>query len=209
MRVEQFAEALAFAVQQLRRDVDRDWSVKAGALNWTCRETAEHVADVLFAYALQLAARAQSKYLPYEEMKATREAGASDLVDGIAATGSVLRAVMTTAAPDTRAWHPLGLLSTTEWAGLAANELLVHTFDISTGLQRRFEPPRGLSTSALRVMRGLHSRRESDVSGDPWFALLELSGRQPPAGAGIGSGGQDDRIDEAGDAEHHASRGEP
>lgn len=183
MLVEQLAEALDFAVEVLRRDVDRDWSLKAGSLDWSCRDTAEHVVDVLFAYALQLAARAQANYLPYEEMKATRDAGPSDLVDGIAATGTMFAAVMATAPPGTRAWHPLGLLSATEWAGLGANELLVHTYDLAAGLGRRFEPPHALSASALRVMLTLHGRDESDVTGDPWSTLLQLSGRQPPGRA--------------------------
>ena len=34
---------------------DRDWSVRAGSLEWDCWHTAEHIGDCLLSYAWQLA----------------------------------------------------------------------------------------------------------------------------------------------------------
>ena len=34
---------------------DRDWSVRAGTLEWDCWHTAEHIGDSLMSYAWQLA----------------------------------------------------------------------------------------------------------------------------------------------------------
>ncbi|MFF4625239.1 hypothetical protein [Nonomuraea jabiensis] len=42
---------VALAIDALR-DADADaWEAKAGTLEWTCRETLEHLADDLFTYA--------------------------------------------------------------------------------------------------------------------------------------------------------------
>ncbi len=38
--LEQFAEIVDSAVKALRAGADRDWSVNAGSLDWSCRDTA-------------------------------------------------------------------------------------------------------------------------------------------------------------------------
>ncbi|MGA5008814.1 hypothetical protein ACPCDX_27995 [Streptomyces koyangensis] len=43
---------------------DADWSVPAGPLEWSCRDTAVHIAHDLLAYATQLAAGPTDAYLP-------------------------------------------------------------------------------------------------------------------------------------------------
>jgi hypothetical protein len=178
VQVERFPEVVAQTVRVLRSGVDRDWSVAAGPLSWSCRETAGHIVDVVFAYALQLAAEAHDHYLPFAPLDPLPEAAPEDLVDGIGAVGKMFTAVMATTAEGLRAWHPFGMLSTTEWAGLGANEVIVHTFDITSGLNLRFEPAAALCDEVLHDMLRLHDRRDaSALSGDPCVALLELSGR--------------------------------
>jgi hypothetical protein len=178
VQVEHFGEAVEVAVQALRSGLDRDWSVGAGTLTWNCRETADHIVDVVFSYTLQLAAEAQHSYLPFGELHALPEAQPVDLVDAIAGVGRMFTAVMATASPGARAWHPFGLLSVTDWAGLGANEVVVHTFDIAAGLDLSFEPARALCSEILSDMLTLHGRPDGlGLNREPCSALLELSGR--------------------------------
>jgi hypothetical protein len=88
--------------------VDRDWSQRAGTLTWDCRETADHIVDVVFSYTLQLAAEAQERYLSFGELHALPEARPLDLVDAIAGVGRMFVAMLATASPGARAWHPFG-----------------------------------------------------------------------------------------------------
>ena len=42
---------------------DRDWSVRAGTLEWDCWHTAEHIGDCLLSYAWQLAVQPTARYV--------------------------------------------------------------------------------------------------------------------------------------------------
>ena len=55
--IDEFDEALQCALASLRAAADRDWKVPAGTLTWTCWRTLEHVVDVLYSYAFQIASR--------------------------------------------------------------------------------------------------------------------------------------------------------
>jgi hypothetical protein len=177
MQVEHFDDAISHAVRTLASGLDHDWSQPAGTLTWTCRETADHVVDVLFSYALQLATETKTAYLPYDILHALPEARPGDIVDAMGGVGTMFVAVMSR-APDARAWHPFGVLSVTEWAGLGANEVVVHTFDIAAGLSIAFDPPAALCAEILDDMLALHGRTDaSNLGDDPCSALLTLSGR--------------------------------
>ena len=53
---------------------DRDWSVRAGTLEWDCWHTAEHIGDCLMSFAWQLAVQPSGRYV---RAVATAEKGAS------------------------------------------------------------------------------------------------------------------------------------
>src|SRR6185369_7995323 len=53
---------------------DRDWSVRAGTLEWDCWHTAEHIGDCLMSFAWQLAVQPSGRYV---RAVATAETGAS------------------------------------------------------------------------------------------------------------------------------------
>src|ERR1700722_15455575 len=59
--------AVVLAADALNGALDQDWRVPAGDLDWDCRETVEHMADDLFAYAGQLGPRRppQDTYVPF------------------------------------------------------------------------------------------------------------------------------------------------
>ncbi len=79
---------------------DRDWTaVRAGRLEWSCRETATHVASDLVAYAGQLAGRAQDAYVPFD-IALDEDADNAGILHVITTTGALLAAaVRTTPAP--------------------------------------------------------------------------------------------------------------
>lgn len=100
---EDFGLLSGFVVDAWQAGVDRDWTVPAGTLEWSCLETADHTIDCVFSYALFLASRRQDAYPSVGELHALPGSGPRDMVDGIRAVTTILWAVITTADPAERA----------------------------------------------------------------------------------------------------------
>jgi uncharacterized protein (TIGR03083 family) len=148
---------------------DHDWDVRAGELDWTCRETAAHVAHDLTAYATQLTSRATDAYLPLD-LEVRPGTGPGGLLRIVAACAGLLGAALRTAAPDARAWH-WGPTDPSGFAALGVNETLIHTWDIAQGLGLTWTPPPDLCAAVL-------ARLFPDAPpGDPVQALLWSTGR--------------------------------
>jgi len=96
--------AVADMVSVLTPQVDQDWQVRAGSLNWTCWTTAAHVGHDLLAYATQIASRATSAYLPCS-LLIDANASLRQVLEVITACGALLAAAINTAGPAVRAWH--------------------------------------------------------------------------------------------------------
>jgi hypothetical protein len=146
-----------------------DWDVAAGSLDWSCVDTAAHVAHDLLAYAGQVAARPTDGYLPFD---LTVRAGTAprDVLTVVAAVGSLLGSAVATADPRTRGWH-WGPTDTVGFLALGVNEVLVHTWDITEGLGVVWLPPAALCAPVLR-------RLFPDAPpGDPARVLLWCTGR--------------------------------
>lgn len=160
------------------------WGHQAGALKWDCWETVEHVADDLFAYATQLTpATPPGGYVPIamtstrpggarSAIHVDRENGAAGLLQALEACGALLVAMVTTASPGTRAWHPQGTSDPEGFAAMGVAETLVHGHDAAQGLGVHWEPPAGL---CARVLTRLFPGAPADAH--PWAALLWASGR--------------------------------
>jgi hypothetical protein len=88
-------EAVGPAVAALQVGTGHDWRRAAGGLTWDCWHTAEHIASDLIAYAGQLAARAQTGYVPFD-IAADRDADPAGLLTVIQATGAMLAAIVRT-----------------------------------------------------------------------------------------------------------------
>lgn len=96
---------------------ERDWSVSAGTLTWSCWTTAAHIAHDLLAYAGQVAASPTDSYLPYD-LRVSPDAIPAQVL-------TVVRACAVGAAPtDAR---PCG--SAREGAPARARELLAALWD--------------------------------------------------------------------------------
>ena len=165
---------------------DRDWGAKAGTLDWTCTETADHAVDTVLAPAFFLASRAQDDYpnFGWDPFTMGPEPTPEQLVHGLETAARILSAVVSTAAPDARAviwrWPEVETRPPGDFIPRGGLELILHAHDVCTGLRVPFEPPAGLC-HRLRE----HTRpwpvwslwQEFPNTDDPWGDLLHASDR--------------------------------
>ncbi|MEW2630123.1 maleylpyruvate isomerase N-terminal domain-containing protein [Streptomyces sp. NPDC048389] len=177
--------AVRLSVEALRGAPTSAWDGKAGTLEWTCWETAEHLADDLFAYAVQLGPRtppldrevafgceSRRPGGPANSVHANRAAGPDGLLEVLEASGALLIAMVRTASPDVRSHHLFGVSDPEGFAAMGIVETLVHTHDLAGGLGLPWEPPAALCS---RVLARLF--RDTPAGAEPWPALLWSTGR--------------------------------
>jgi hypothetical protein len=163
---------------------DLDWSVPAGAVEWTCRRTGAHVVDCVFSYALFLGSRKRDGYPNFGELRALPGFTPDDLVDGLRAVTTMLSAVIATVPPDTRAvlWRrpQVELGAPDDFAARGGLELAIHAHDIASGLSVTFEPPAPLCTRLFQTTTRWPGNVGFDPTGDAWADLVQRSGRPSP-----------------------------
>ena len=146
-----------------------DWTVAAGPLEWSCWETAAHIAHDLLAYAAQLAARPATAYLPID-LAVRPSASPADVLQAVKACGGLLSSALADAGPALRAWH-WGPTDPEGFAAMGVAEILLHTHDIAQGLGLAWLPPRAQCAAVL-------ARLASNAPpGDPVQVLLWYTGR--------------------------------
>jgi hypothetical protein len=178
-------DAVELVVATLGEAVSADWDVPAGSLTWTCWETAEHLADDLFAYAAQLGPRRpprggevpfvfarQHPDGPQNVIFADRTADPSGLLQVVEACGALLVAMVRTTPASVRAYHVFGESDPAGFAAMGIVETLVHGHDIAEGLGVDLVPPARLCDRVL-------ARLFPDAPADPdrWRTLLWATGR--------------------------------
>jgi RimJ/RimL family protein N-acetyltransferase len=171
---EQVEEAVAGAVAVLRTAVERDWTaVDAGQVSWSCRETAEHIAQDLIAYAGRLAGRVQDAYRPFD-IRVDKDTDNERVLQIIEAGSVLLTATIRATPPRVRAYHPCPFHSANPegFAALAVGEVLLHTHDIAEGLALAYEPPADLAEFVLTRMFP-----HIQPGPDHWRTLLWATGR--------------------------------
>jgi len=139
--------ALTAMTSTLRPLVNADWTVPAGDLEWSCWQTAAHVAHDLLAYAGQVTAGPRKAYLPLD-LQVRPDSSPSQLLEVIDTSASLLALALRSASPEARAWH-FGLTDPSGFATMGVNELVVHTWDIARGLGVEYEPPEHLARKVL------------------------------------------------------------
>ena len=166
--------AVSTTVTTLRPATGRDWSVPAGALEWDCWHTAEHIGDCLLSYAGQLVAQPTTRFVRFE-VYADKDASPAEVLEFAEAGGRIPAATVRTSSPQVRGWHPTGMADPEGFAGMGCIEALVHGHDIAQGLGLALEPPRQVCT---RVLARLFPHAAADLADlDPWMALLWATGR--------------------------------
>ncbi|AXE24689.1 hypothetical protein C0216_15575 [Streptomyces globosus] len=186
------AEGVRLVLALLRQPaaLAADWNRAAGTLEWSCWETAEHLADDLFAYAAQLGPQAppagadvpfiwrqEAPGKPFNVIFAEREGGPEGLVQVLEACAALLVAMVRTAPPHARAFHVFGTTDPEGSAAMGLVELFVHADDLALGLGLDWEAPAAI---CARVLQRLFPDVPAD--GDPWHTLLWATGRGEPAG---------------------------
>lgn len=147
----------------------KGWTVPAGSLEWTCWQTAAHVAHDLLAYAGQVAGRPDGAYLPLD-LRVRPTASPGEVLQVVAACGGLLSSALATADPSLRAWH-WGSCDAEGFAAMGVAETLLHTYDITQGLGVHWLPPAAPSAAVL-------DRLFPDAPpGDPARVLLWCTGR--------------------------------
>ncbi|MEV6160658.1 VOC family protein [Streptomyces sp. NPDC052052] len=177
--------AVRLAVDALQGAPADNWRLPAGSLEWNCWETAEHLSDDLFSYAAQLGPRQPSPdaYVPYRwgaehpggpanAVFADRTAGSAGLLRTVEASGALLAAMVRTASPEVRSYHPYGVSDPEGFAAMGVVETLVHTQDLAVGLDLPWAPPADLCD---RVLARLFPDAPKDA--DRWTVLLWATGR--------------------------------
>ena len=153
---------------------DRDWSVRAGTLEWDCWHTAEHIADSLLSYAWQLAVQPTSRYVR-AVATAEKDASPAEVLEFAVTGGRVLASMVRTSRAHVRAYHPAGMADPEGFAAIGCHEALLHGNDIAQGFGLSLEPPRDVCRRVLARIFPLASAELPEA--DPWAALLWAGGR--------------------------------
>jgi uncharacterized protein (TIGR03083 family) len=185
---EHVAAAATVVVDALQPLVDRDWSARAGDLEWSCAHTAAHIAHDLTKYSAQLAGRVDETYLRFKVVVAPDESPAEHLRI-LRSAAQLLVAIVEVVSDDARAWH-YGLTDRSGFAAMGIGEMFVHTYDITSGLDVDWRPPAHLAELALAIAYGrengtfrplIPDRSPYDASAALLWATgrIELDGRPP------------------------------
>ncbi|MYS23038.1 hypothetical protein GA0115240_147013 [Streptomyces sp. DvalAA-14] len=161
------------------------WDEAAGPLTWSRWETAEHLADDLFAYAAQLGSPDPSStaHVPFGLRRRTpggpantvfveRSEGPEGLLRVLEASGALLVAMVRVTAPELRSHHVFGASDAEGFGAMGVVEALVHTHDMTACLDPGRQPPADL---CARVLHRLFPHAPTDA--EPWPALLWSTGR--------------------------------
>lgn len=155
---------------QLEPHVDRDWTVPAGLLEWSCRETVAHIADALGFYTTHLASRA-TEWLKFDIVPHA-DATNVHLLRLVEAVGAAFAYVIEATPPDVQAFHHSGMWDRRGFAAMGCLETLVHTGDVADGLGIPFHPPRDVCRAVVeQLFVGAPRDR------DPWEVLWWATGR--------------------------------
>jgi hypothetical protein len=163
------------AVTALRAFEDRDWSVPAGDLEWSCRRTLDHIVDTLLLYGSYLATQATERRSPIRN--GDPQATVADLLDALDASARMLELICEASPPPVRAFHPSGYSDADGFRAMACSEILTHTDDILQGFgsEGTWQPPQDLCERILR--RVFPWAPDAGESPDRWQAVRWACGR--------------------------------
>jgi hypothetical protein len=181
MRADELRDVSDSALRALEGVSHRDWSRPAFGLEWSCWQTVDHVIDCLFSYAFQVAARAPSGFLPFNELHAQPGATPDDLLLGLRGILTALQAVLDAAPRGTTASDGVFALAPPDWRARSAHELALHVYDVVSAFDVDFSLSDALSRSLIECdTLWMLDHELARAATDPWSGLLAGSGRRRP-----------------------------
>jgi uncharacterized protein (TIGR03083 family) len=157
-------------VDTLSPVAERDWSILAAELEWSCRETLDHTINALASYATHLATRAPERRPRFRDFN--YEQSIPELLAGIESGAAVLAEVCRAAPDDARGFHPSGMADWSGFIGMGCTEVLIHADDITRSFDVDFEADPDL---ARRVLDRIFPWAPKE--GDDWQILRWAAGR--------------------------------
>jgi hypothetical protein len=152
---------------------DLDWQqVPAADSEWSCWQTALHMVDCLYFYAMQVVYGHTDGYL-CTELALDGSATPPRLLDALGTHADLLNRIARSSAPDLRAHHNYGVSDGAGFAAMGVVETLIHTFDVVRGLNPT-DPWRPPGELAAPVIARLFPQAPSGDSAD---VLLYCCGR--------------------------------
>lgn len=147
-----------------------DWSVRAGELDWTCRRTLDHTIDALLWYSGNLARLATERRQHVRD--GDPHGSIERLLDALMSSGHILARVAEATPEGGRGYHGAGMADATGFLAMGSDEVLVHAFDICSGLGAELRPP--IEVCAKVVARLFPWAPQHP---DAWERLLWCNGR--------------------------------
>lgn len=147
-----------------------DFSIPAGELEWSCQRTLEHLVGALLWYSGNLA---RLSHEPCSRLSSGLDTPPTQLVDALVSSGYILALVAEGTPPGGRAYHPLGMADTTGFLAMGCDEILIHSYDIYSGLGVEFE------IVDDDIVNSIVDRLFpwAPQGHDPWETLLWCNGR--------------------------------
>jgi hypothetical protein len=149
-----------------------DWTVSIPDMTWTVGQAVAHICDGLLWYATDFVAGPVE--LSTMDLAVRPSSPPSELARALETFTSVLARSLDGAPPGDRGWHSACLPDASGFAGMACDELLVHTLDAAAGLGRPFTPSAELAASTVNRLFP-----EAPTGHDPVATLLWANGRVP------------------------------
>ncbi|MDP9862136.1 MULTISPECIES: maleylpyruvate isomerase N-terminal domain-containing protein [Streptosporangium] len=150
--------------------LDGDWGSGIPGMEWTVAQVVAHISDTLLWYATDFAAG--ERELSTMDLRVRPDSSPADLAATVGVFATVVARVVQGSPAGARGWHPYGMADASGFAGMACDEMLMHTYDAALGLGLPFTPPAELSAATLRRLFPWAPR-----DGDPWQTLLWANGR--------------------------------
>ncbi|WP_189861258.1 DinB family protein [Streptomyces poonensis] len=164
-------DCLAALLEAAEGADDRDWSRRAHGLDWTCRQTLDHLALGLTGYAGLLIARPTDRYITLFA-SLDPQAPVPDCLEGLRIAAALLTSTVRDTAAEVRAWHPWGHSDAAGFAAMGITELTLHTYDITRALGPAWSPPDALAAAVLTRLFP-----DAPVGHGPSDTLLWSTGR--------------------------------
>jgi hypothetical protein len=153
----------------------RDWSVRAGDLEWSCRRTLDHIVDTMALYATYLANQATGRMRPIRN--GDPAATIPELLAAMQASVNILVRVAEASPPPARAFHPSGYSDRQGYLAMGCSEVLTHADDILQGFGVAWEPEPATDVCEHILTRVFPWAPDAAECPDRWQAVRWACGR--------------------------------